>query len=278
MNFNNLEATPISNLLSVYNKAFSDYIVNVQLSQEQFSNKLIGDRVHLDLSFGAYENDELVGCILHGIDEIKNEKVAYNAGTGVTPNFRGNHLTKKMYTYILPKLKQEGIKKVYLEVITENVKAYSIYSKVGFSINRNFNCFSGVIDKLTTNKSDVQYKKTDTIDWKIYTQFWDIEPSWQGSINAINNIQKNLICYVAEKKDQIIGYIIYNPINSKILQIAVDKNERRKGIARQLVEQINTQQNVYVINVDEKSDITNSFFKKLGLLLNIKQYEMVLEI
>lgn len=278
MNFDNLELVSLSNLIETYNQAFSDYIVSVQLNKEQFSNKLKGDRVNLNLSVGAYENDELIGCILHGIDEINHEKVAYNAGTGVIPKFRGNQLTEKMYAFILPKLKQEGIRNVFLEVITENIKAHSIYSKIGFTINRNFNCFYGLIDKSINYKNDFQFKKINTIDWPTFKLFWDIEPSWQGSINAINNIKKDLICYIAEKNNQIIGYIIYNSINSKILQIAVAKNERRKGIARQLVQQINEKQIIYAINIDENSISTNSFFASLGLQLNIKQYEMILEI
>ncbi|MGB1041677.1 MAG: GNAT family N-acetyltransferase, partial [Flavobacteriales bacterium] len=123
-----LKSVSQQEVLSVFNKSFSDYFVSLQLSEKQFFEKLISNNIDFSLSVGAFENNKLVGFILHGV----NAKSVYNSGTGVIPKRRGFGLTIRMYKFILPILKSNQISKVVLEVITENIQAIKSYKKVGF--------------------------------------------------------------------------------------------------------------------------------------------------
>lgn len=138
-----LAKTSLEKITGTFNLAFSDYFVPIHLTLEQLSAKMKSDRVNLEYSVGAFEEEELIGFILHGTDIIEDKKVAYNGGTGVIPSKRGKGLTKQMYDFILPRLKEEGIDYLTLEVIFKNIQAIKSYERVGFKIARELKCYKG---------------------------------------------------------------------------------------------------------------------------------------
>ena len=85
MKITTLETSNIEDILSVFNSSFSDYSIPLQLNISQLKSKIEVDHVDLSLSVGAFENEKLVGFVLHGTSILNGEKVAYNGGTGVIP-------------------------------------------------------------------------------------------------------------------------------------------------------------------------------------------------
>jgi hypothetical protein len=61
----------------------------------------------LEFSAGLFDEHQLVGFIFTGIDKVDEQKIAYNAGTGIIPLYRGKNLTSKMYQYIFEILKKK---------------------------------------------------------------------------------------------------------------------------------------------------------------------------
>jgi ribosomal protein S18 acetylase RimI-like enzyme len=79
--------------------------------------------------------------------------------------------------------------------------------------------------------------------------------------------------------NRLVGYLVYNPVNRKIIQFATDPEFRRKKIASTLFSHaIPAGVAVAVINVDEASDATNEFLKKIGLSHFVEQLEMEMEL
>ena len=72
-------------ILNTHNKAFSDYEVPMQLSLESF--KYFNQRrgVRYDLSFGAVEENELVGFILNAIDNWEGKSSPVSISNRMTP-------------------------------------------------------------------------------------------------------------------------------------------------------------------------------------------------
>jgi hypothetical protein len=68
MEVKSLENTEISELATVFNQSFSDYIVPLKITIEQLENKIKSDNIKLKFSVGAFENNRLIGFILHGFN------------------------------------------------------------------------------------------------------------------------------------------------------------------------------------------------------------------
>ncbi|MEO1486117.1 MAG: GNAT family N-acetyltransferase, partial [Bacteroidota bacterium] len=164
MQIKTLSGVSPEQILKVFNTSFSDYLVPLQLTTEQLETKMKADATELSISCGVFEDEQLVAFILHGSDTIKGEKVAYNGGTGVVPSKRGMRLTTKMYEFILPILVSKGIKRLILEVISNNVPALKSYQGVGFKTKRELLCYKGV--ELTLSlKGPAILKPLGTYDW-----------------------------------------------------------------------------------------------------------------
>ena len=266
-------------ILNVFNESFSDYLIPFQLSEEQLTSKMLADKVNLNLSVGVFENGKLIAFILHGFDKINNEKIIYNGGTGVIPEKRGSGLTKQMYHFILPLLKEKGINKLFLEVITENIQAIKSYEKSDYKIERELLCYKGNISISNIN-NNLEIKKLQGYNWNLMESFWDISPTWQNSKNVVNELRNDNISLGAYIQNQFVGYIIYNPNNKRLQQIAINKNFRQRKIASTLIwKLIEEYGNTFsIINVDKSSKSVNAFLEKIGFERNIEQLEMKLQL
>ncbi|MDQ0067904.1 GNAT family N-acetyltransferase [Chryseobacterium lathyri] len=276
MEIGNLNNISTDELLSVFNRSFSDYIVPFHLSREQLELKIIADKIDLNLSVGAFESGKLAGFILNAEKEEDGKRIAYNGGTGVVPEFRGQGLVRKMYDYILPVFRERKTDMLTLEVIEGNNPAIRAYENLGFKIVRKLLCFNGIIN-LEEKSINISIKEIENVQWEIFQSFWDIEPSWQSSIMVLEHIRQSCTILGAYKDEQLKGYIIYNPAVKKVYQIAVDQNSRRQGIGTKLlgtIGQMNGGQAVSVNNVDDTSENTSAFLNAAGLKNWVSQFEM----
>ena len=279
MQFKTLENTSIAELLHVFNEAFSDYPIPMHLTKESLINKFVAESIKKEYSAGAFEGDKLVGFILHGIGVFDRNKIAYNAGTGVIPSKRGNKITSQLYEFILPVLKSNKVNQIRLEVLSDNSPAMNTYSSIGFHKKRTLNCYKGSLAELkSAADSSVQYLYQP--DWKLLQSFWDWSPSWQNSISAVNNSWSQLDTIGLFAHDKLVGYIVFNPKINRILQFSIDKSQRKNGFGKQLLNYfaLNKSKTVSILNVDDNSIETNSFFLTSGLNLFAKQDEMEMEI
>jgi ribosomal protein S18 acetylase RimI-like enzyme len=278
MEFNTLKGIETKDILHVFNESFSDYFIPFQLTEEQLDSKMLADKVNLNLSVGVFENGNLIAFILHGFDKINSEKIIYNAGTGVIPKKRGSGFTKQMYHFILPVLKEKGINKLFLEVIAENIQAIKSYEKSGYKIERELSCYKGEISISNIN-NNLEINKLQDYNWNLMQSFWDISPTWQNSNNVVNELRNTNISLGAYIKNQLVGYIIYNPNNKRLQQIAINKNFRQRKIASTLMwKLIEKYGNTFsIINVDKSSKSVNTFLTKIGFEKNLEQLEMKLQ-
>lgn len=272
-----LENIPTEKLLEVFNLSFSDYVVPFCLTKEQLEDKIKSDSIKLEFSVGAFENNQLIAFILHGYDTIDNLKIVYNAGTGVIPAKRGNKLTAKLYEYILPILHENDIDKLLLEVTTTNEPAIQTYKNIGFEIIRELNCYKGSLNIINTD-NDFEIRELNAYDWQKLQSFWDLKPSWQNSVTAVEKLKNANISIGIYDEEKLLGYTIFNPKIKRIHQLSVDKNYRRKGVGRQLLAHIATNygKDISAINIDNTSEETLNFFKDIGMDIYIQQYEMEL--
>lgn len=277
LTINTLSQCSFEEIVDAFNLAFSDYVVPVSLTKEQFVDKMRSDRIRLDLSVGAFEDQQLIGFILHGYTEQNNQKIAYNAGTGVIPTKRGQKLTATMYEVVFPLLLEQQIHQIVLEVITTNAIAIKTYQHLGFTTRRTLHCFKGSIQP-TSGYSSCEIRAIQSLDWPSFQKCWDIQPSWQNAIQAMENLGELLVAYGAYQEQQLLGYILFNRKTHRIHQLAVAPKFRNQGIARKLLEVVveSFGQEVTAINIDETSEASIQFLQNVGLTPFVSQYEMYL--
>nr|WP_315026192.1 GNAT family N-acetyltransferase [uncultured Chryseobacterium sp.] len=274
MEFKTLANITIDELLAVFNHSFSDYVVPFHLTKEVLISKIKAEKLDLNLSVGAFEADKLVGFILQAEKEEDGQKIIYNGGTGVIPESRGKGLVRKMYDFILPVLKERKADVLLLEVIDDNKAAIRAYENLGFMIVRRLLCFNGNISPKMTD-SDTTIKKLENFEWETLRSFWDIEPSWQGSVFVLNPMPETYQALGAYSGGNLVGYIIYNPGSRRVLQVAVHKEYRNQGIGTRLFTAIADGKPIAINNVDDTSKETEAFLdKKIGLQNWLSQFEM----
>lgn len=274
MEFKTLNNIDIEELLAVFNLSFSDYIIPFHLTKEMLTSKITAEKLDLSISVGAFEDGKLVSFILQSEKLENGQKIIYNGGTGVIPDSRGKGLVRKMYDFIIPALKERKANVLLLEVIEGNAGAIRAYENLGFTVVRKLLCFKGNINPGMEN-SMITIKDINNFQWENLRSFWDIEPSWQGSVYVLSPMQDTYKTLGAYSGENLVGYIVYNPAARRVLQIAVHKNYRKQGIGSGLFTAIADGQPIAVNNVDDTSKETDRFLdKKIGLQNWLSQFEM----
>jgi len=274
MRFGTLENIGLSALTHVFNEAFADYELNLQFTEEGLSNKINVEDINLSASVAAFENEVPVGFILFGLDNINNRIVAWDGGTGVIPACRGRKLTRKMFDYALPRLQQSGVEKILLEVLKNNKGAYSIYEQIGFKTSRELYAYKGIV-KSGTQPYRVEIMKNNG---EGLLNLADWQPAWQQMSKRVNNHGDAVTVYCIKERNNIVAYACANSSTGRILQFAVAKEHRQRGMATALFNEISKGRELTIINVDAGDTGTNTFLQSIGMKIFNSQYEMEMAI
>ena len=276
--FHSLSQCSLGTLAHLFNQAFSDYIIKIELSPQQIKQKIILDRIDLNYSVGARINGQWVGFIFSAIGEWKGQKTAYNAGTGVVPDYRGHKLTMQMYDWLMPKFKNADIHHGLLEVIDTNEAAIHNYKKIGFSITRHLDCMIFKEEKPLKYPIGDQLlsKELFDLDWDYIKSFWNFQPSWQNDIEGVKALTGSFAYLGVFKNDELVAYAIKDPVKGRIAQFGVHPEHRNQSVGTYLFHSLrllgNPKQSI--INIDQSDEKTISFLKSIGFEYYIGQYEM----
>ena len=279
MTIHTLESISIQELTSAFNSSFEGYFIPIQLNETVLLDKIKAENIFLEYSVGVSINNQLVAFILVGIDSKNNQMLSYNAGTGVIPEFRGQHLPQKMYDYLLPLLHKNNIRNHYLEVITQNQKALKIYESIGYQITKKVTCFKGKINE-PKQLFEYQIFEFDFVSESTIQSFWNHQPTYQNTLSSINR-NKNAHTFLGVfSENGLLAYVIYANSNARVKQFGVDKNYRKSSLGHHLfyeVQKANPTQEISLINIDSNDTETITFLQKIGLSTTVEQFEMMLK-
>lgn len=266
-------------------KAFDDYLVPIQLTREQFETKRKREGIDPGFCVAAFSGAEMAGFILTGLGEWQGKPTAYNAGTGVVPQYRGRSLTRRLYGHLLPRLRESGLEQCLLEVMQENTAALKAYKGTGFRVTRALNCYRARKQELllpAEAPESITITEARKRNWQIYTSFWDVEPSWQNTSAAIKRSPDSKMVLEAHNgEQQLVGYIAFFPHNGSVAQLAVHSKYRGNGIGTALLRKavrLMEAPGVLFINVDTAAESFLAFLKRRHVPLILRQYEMLLPI
>jgi len=271
-----LSAADFIPLYECFLEAFSDYQVDMQMSREQFEQRIMRDGVRLEFSAGAFDNGKMIGFYMNGRGMWQGKETAYDAGTGVIPGYRGGGVAKELFAFLVPRLKDIGIAQYLLEVLSENERAVALYRKLGFAETRVLAVFRsnepvkpfGVLPGFS-----VEYLEEP--DWRLFESFWDGYPSWQNSIAAVERVKSESTIVGAYRGKKCVGYGITFRPSGNLMQVAVARGYRRLGIGSHILAALSPNEALKVNNIDENLKGTLAFFEANKFKIVLKQHEMI---
>ena len=280
MNTRVLMPGDLSQMLRAFNLAFREYPIPMQQTLPQFEIRIL-KKLQMDFSYSpsVWEDDQLIAFIFHKIEKYQEVRTAYNGGTGVLPDHRRQGLVQKMFDFIVPRLKNDKVEQLVLEVLVNNKKAIKSYQAAEFEINRKLLCFKA--EKIAnTSTPDIHIKKVESPDWKLYQSWASTVPAFGDSFEMLIKSDAEIVWQV-EHNSKAIGYLSFQPENGRISQISINPAWRGQGIGQHLLFRLKRQFNLphlTVLNVSEDAEEILSFLKKLGFRNEINQWEMIRKI
>ncbi len=268
----------------VFIKAFADYVVPINLSIHQFKSMIEHGGCNLDLSFGAFNNNKLVGFVLNGIGEWNGKLTAYDNGSGIIQEFRNKGIASKIFNESLPILRENNISQYLLEVICTNTPAYNLYKKMGFEETRKFDCYKSPKDKIEIRKNlNDNFPISEIVDpdWEMLRTFWDVIPSWQNSIDSISRRLDDFKILGIFNDDNIVGYCIFAKKTGYIPQFGIDKKYRRKGLFTALFQRVVQDaegDEITINNICSRCDPFMKFANSINIAPVLSQHEMLLKL
>jgi len=273
MTVKKLAETSFDEIVDCFLLAFENYFVTMPTDKHYYRERWKASKVDFNYSYGMFIEEKLAGFIIHSIDKRYGVLTAYNSGTGVIPEFRGNGIVKSIYAYALSDLAQNNIEKSTLEVITNNEKAIRAYQRIGFKNHKTYHCFSGTLKIEPSESFTIKEVSLESINWNILPnqQFY----SWDNQKESI--IASNYSFYQVINHNEPESFFIIKPESGYVAQFDIlsqDKNSWNRLF--RAIQSISP--TIKINNVDQRLTEKIEQLKAVGLDNLINQYEMELKI
>ena len=262
--YRSLQEIGLQQLAECFNSAFSDYEQPIRFTPESLKYYLTASNVNLSLSCGAFCQEQMVGFILNSSGNYKNQKVVFDAGTGVIPQHRGKGVFSELLEYTSQLLRLHNISTYYLEVLQANHHAVSIYSKKGFSVQREFSVLTASGARAGW---DQPVPVTPYPDFEPFATRFSVEPSFEHTSWAI---RQNPHLYEVLSLNQR-AYCIYAKRNGEIIQMHYNELDALQDVMSALISRYPS---AMAKNVDFCCPDVIRILTEIGFVEITKQYEM----
>ena len=284
MEIRDLANLHFNKIFHAFGQAFADY--EITFSRDEVFSILKRRGFTPELSFAAFEGNDIVAFTLNGTGMYNNIPTAYDTGTGTIKEFRGKGIAQDIFRHAAPVLRKAGIRQYLLEVLQNNEKAIAVYSKLGFEVTREFNCFrqekrliGGTEEKGSHLQIEIVPVETGLIT--ACAAFREFEPSWQNSNESITRAGSDLLSLGAFVNDDMAGYCVSDPATGDISQIAVAPQFRRNKIASRLLDKavgLSEPPGIKVLNIPSSCTSIPAFLRSKNITPAVGQFEMTLQL
>lgn len=261
--FKFLNNIDLSGLITLHNEVAKTGGKLDKLSIEELKTKIQTEGVELGLSIGAYVNKKLIGFILHG----NNNGKLFNTLTCIDLEFKDIFLTSKMYGYALPLFRSFKLKQINTILHSTSDITIRNYRKIGFKKWRCVECINGNFQpsQIEEELKKIKIEPASYYEYLVLYAEKNTLPSFDNSEFVISNHDSNVIIHKALAEEAMIGYIIFNTVDNRILQIFVKESFRRMKIATLLVQSVLAKGDSFKItNIDSQYFPLVNFIKKIG--------------
>lgn len=118
----------------LFNRGFEGYLIPMNLPFDTFIGRFGNDGLSPALSVVAYDCKNPIGFVLQGIREVDGQRISWNGGTGIIPEYRGRKLGIPLMEEAEKLLQERNVSVATLEALSENKAAISLYEKCGYNV------------------------------------------------------------------------------------------------------------------------------------------------
>lgn len=268
-------------LFDTFNEAYSDYLYQFALTEDQFNNHLTLNGVDLDRSVGMIDDGKLVGFSLNGFGDWDGLPTVYDAGTGVIPSQRRRGVSNEMFALMDKVFPSQGFRQMLLEVISANLPAIKLYERLGFETTRELALLECVDEPAypSEDPNGVDFAEIEQPDWDELAKMCEGTPSWQNSNEAIDRSRHFKTILGAFVSGECVGFAAFSTSVGRLAQIAVRADQAGRGIASAFVKRMRHMADpakpLQVVNSPRNIDSAVKFFEKLGFREKLVQFEMI---
>lgn len=275
MRYKALSQVQTEEILECINRAFSDYLQPVHFTEDTLQRFFKASDINKSLSFCAYSDNTMAGFILNSSNIYNGEQVVFDAGTGVIPGFRGQGIFTSLYAYTEHELYRHGVKKYYLEVLQQNVRAKSLYERNGFSVVRKFSVMQLTKSSGKSNDQRIQVVRLAEFDFSNVSALILVKPSYEHSYNIImKNSDLYRVAYL-ESDSRITAFCVYDVNGGRLIELGYYNIPDLKEVVKYIACSYET---VIAKNIDESYCPLIEMMLSIGFKQIASQYEMVKEI
>lgn len=132
----------------LFNRGFEGYLMPMNLPFDTFVGRFGNDGLSPALSVVAFDGADPIGFVLQGMREVDGQRISWNGGTGIIPEYRGRKLGVSLMEEAEKLLKERNVSIATLEALSENKAAISLYEKCGYKVEDDllFLRASGILD------------------------------------------------------------------------------------------------------------------------------------
>jgi GNAT superfamily N-acetyltransferase len=257
----------MSELASVFNQAFSDYMIEVFFTQNSLREYVRRHGLDLDRSIVVGAEGFLVGLLLCGSDG----STTWNAGMGVHPNWRRKGLGSELLDEWLVASRNAGLRRALLEVIKQNLVATNMYLSRGFREVRAYQGFEG---RPTWSRTPpVHPDHMETVDIEDLVPVYRQGHSWQKRPDVL----KRMVNFIALRMKEDLaphggGYLIYENVGGLMYVFDLTPNEAGRALLEHAVRK-EVPRLIRVVNAIDL--VEEDFYRKLAFRPWIRNVEMV---
>jgi ribosomal protein S18 acetylase RimI-like enzyme len=257
--------------------AFADYPIPMQLSPAALELLVTRRGVIWPLSLGAFERGELVGYTLTARQGAR----AYDVMSGVRRRMQGRGVIGRLFAELWPRLRELGVERMQLEVITTNTPAQKAYERIGFAWVRRLICMRWPNRPRVRPlfRSLLELREVDALEWARWADACEVVPAWPSERPTIDRSTPR-VTLEAWAGGEPLGFAI--ACGRDVLQLAVQPHARRRGVGSALLaaldERTRTDAPLRVLNVDARAAGTLAWLAATGAEVFVEQDELVREL
>ncbi|WKT78510.1 GNAT family N-acetyltransferase [Lysinibacillus fusiformis] len=277
MNIKTVSQCTLEEVLRAWNKGFEGYFVPIHMTAEMFLQRLVGEGLSAEHSIVAFDHNEPIGIVVNGFRHMDGKKIAWNGGTGISPNYRGKGVSRLLMEETLAIYERENVEIATLEAIKENSVAIALYEKYGYVITDQLQFLSGEYEAKVEHTTAIRVEiiRPEQLP---HVPFYQEDVPWQCSWHSVKQGEARV--FYNEAND-VLGYMLYKTAWDKqgelerviLYQLEVVEESNIQLLPRFLASVTAHKVNITAVNFLASNPAT-SYLVENGLKVTTEQVQM----